>query len=106
VDGLIFNSVATRRADLAHPPPTDGIVARPGRDHLVPPVKMHGRSGPFTALYLENIVPHKVLYQPVKAIGALPMGMVRLVVASSAPDDRFLRLVYDLVDDNGKNDQV
>lgn len=106
VDGFIFNSEATRRAVLTQSPCADGTVARPGRDHVVPPVRVHERNGPFTALYLGNIVPHKGLDLLVRAIGALPPGAVRLEVAGSALDDTFLRSVRNLVDDIGLNDQV
>jgi glycosyltransferase involved in cell wall biosynthesis len=99
LDGLIFNSRATRdsvqRLGLPAVPAT---VAVPGADRLNASIddeairERAGRPGALQVLFLGNLIPRKGLLALIEAVALLPPDSVRLVVAGSSDvDPRYAR---------------
>ncbi|MBI0582867.1 MAG: glycosyltransferase family 4 protein [Methanomassiliicoccus sp.] len=98
VDGFIFNSDATRASVRSLAPWAEGVVARPGKDHVTPCHRVPDRGGaPLRVLYLGNVLPHKGLDDLVRAVALLPRGAVRLEAVGAPLDLQFLIEVQELV---------
>ncbi len=101
VDGFIFNSWATRASVLEMVPGAEGVVAHPGKDHVVPGARSREGGGPLVVLYLGNILPHKGLDVLMGAIASLPRGSVRLEVVGAPLDPAYLLSIGGMVASEG-----
>jgi glycosyltransferase involved in cell wall biosynthesis len=106
VDGYIFNSVATAKCVQGFVPHAQGVVARPGKDHVLPRTVERTFSGTLAVLYVGNILPHKGLDILIKAVSRLPRGQVTVDVAGPAVDHRYLREVTSLIEHHGLKEEV
>ncbi len=94
VHGFIFNSETTRdtvRGVLKHSRP--GVVAYPGRDHILPGSGPEGilkrcqGPGPLRILFLGNIIPRKGLHILIRGLAMLPGRRWQLTVAGDLSTD-------------------
>jgi glycosyltransferase involved in cell wall biosynthesis len=107
LDGLICNSEATRRSVREVVPRLDGVVARPGRDHIE--ARVEGRCippGPLTLVYVGNILPHKGLDVLVRALASLPRGEFRLEVVGAPLDLAYSKLIRGMLVRWGLDEEV
>ena len=94
VDGMVFNSDATRAAaESLMGERADGVVVTPGGDRLGPGI-LNGwieerglRSGPLRVLFVANLLRAKGLLTVLEALSRLPPDQWELTVAGSAEPD-------------------
>ncbi|MGE5379281.1 MAG: glycosyltransferase family 4 protein [Candidatus Saccharibacteria bacterium] len=98
LDGCIFNSAGTAEAVRHLLPGCQGIIARPGRDHIHPMQTIRKRSSRLKVLFIGNIAPEKGLDVLIEAMAALPNERFFLEVAGPALDPEYLMYVHSLIE--------
>lgn len=112
VDGFVFNSDATRRTvSRILRREVKGVVAHPGKDHLVAkPRDLDIRKGErLRILYSGNVLPHKGLDILVRSLGLLRsrgIDSFHLSVAGALLDQNFHSKITDLVERCDLHDHV
>jgi glycosyltransferase involved in cell wall biosynthesis len=112
MDGFVFNSNATRRTvSRILGREVKGVVAHPGRDHLVPkPRDLDvGKGERLRILYSGNVLPHKGLDILVRSLGLLRshgIDSFHLSVAGALLDQDFHARITDLVERCDLHDHV
>lgn len=109
VDGCIYSSSATKAdAKRILPWAPNGVVALPGKDHILVPDHLKERPTglPLRIMYLGNIVPHKGLYVLVEALGRLNGEDFLLNVVGAPVDDAYYGRVLARISELGLSDRV